>query len=217
MSSTLKGVVRDRLGSRSSRKLRIQGRIPVCIQGESKGNLELSIDEDAFLAARRHHEHLFDIELDGADLETALVRELQWDAMGDRIIHVEFRRVIRGQKTDSEVEIEFVGHPKSGILNHLMTHVTINCLPSIIPNSIEVKIDSLEAGDSILIGDLVLPEGVEIVMDVETPVGHIIIPKVQEAEPEEEGVDVEGIPITEEGSEEAAGADSTPEEGDSEE
>jgi len=53
----------------------MQGRLPACVQGEGKDNVNIHIDEDEFLAARRHHEHLFDLELD-SDTETALIREL---------------------------------------------------------------------------------------------------------------------------------------------
>ncbi len=162
MSATLKGQKRDRRGTRDARVLRARGRIPACIQGEGKENLNLSIEEHEFLAARRHHEHLFDIELEGGETETALIRELQWNSFGEKIIHVEFRRVVRGRKTEAEVELTFVGHPKGGILNHLMTHITIEALPSMIPDEIEVKVDGLEPGKPLCVKDLVLPEGVSV-------------------------------------------------------
>ena len=200
MSATLKGEKRGKLGSRSARVLRARGRIPACIQGEGKENLNLSIDEHEFLAARRHHEHLFDLEMDGGETETALVRELQWNALGEKIIHVEFRRVIRGQKTEAEVELEFTGHPKGGILNHLMTHVTIEALPSEIPDSIEVKVDGLEPGHPLHVRDLVLPEGVSIVgLPAEAQVAVVSVPKGEveeeaEAEAVEEGAEAAPAP-----------------------
>ena len=163
MSATLSGIVREKLGSRHARVLRLQGRIPANVQGGGREDVNFSIEEDVFLAARRHHEHLFDIELDKGETETALVRELQWNTFGERIQHVEFRRVIRGQKTEVEVELAFVGHPKGGILNHLMTHITIKALPSEIPDSIEVKVDEMTLEAPLHVSDLILPEGVDAV------------------------------------------------------
>ena len=166
----LEGKLRDKVGSRWSRRLRLQGRIPANIQGEGQDNLNFSIDETEFLTARRHHEHLFDIEYGSGKEDTALVRELQWGPFGERILHVEFRRVIRGQETEAEVELEFVGHPKGGVLNHLITHVPVLALPSNIPDNIEVRVDQLEVGHPMTVADLVLPEGVRVNLPEETQI-----------------------------------------------
>ena len=63
MSITLKGEPREIVGSRHSRKLRAAGSIPCNLQDASGVHVNFSIDEFTFLAARRHHEHLFDIEV----------------------------------------------------------------------------------------------------------------------------------------------------------
>ena len=128
MSATFQAKLRDKVGSRGARKLRAEGQIPCNIQGGDGDHINFSIDEHAFFTARRQHEHLFDIELGGAT-ETALVRELQWDSMGEQLMHIEFRRVVRGQKIESVVKLSFEGMPKSGILNHLMTEITISSIP----------------------------------------------------------------------------------------
>ena len=193
MSTTLKGLVREKTGTRSARVLRLQNRIPCSIQGEGKENLELSIDGVEFATARRHHEHLFDIELDKGDAETAMVRELQWDTFGQVILHVEFRRVVRGQKTEVEVELEFTGHPKGGVLNHLLTHVPVRCLPSEIPDMIEVFVHSLEQGHPLFAKDLPLPEGVELALDGETQIAVVSAVRADDIETAtEEGEEVEG-------------------------
>ena len=186
MSATLQGVVRDKLGSRHARKLRKQGRIPASLQGEGKQGVEFSISADEFLDARRHHEHLFDLSLGKGKPESAMVRELQWDTFGESIIHVEFRRVVRTRKTDVEVELEFSGHPKGGVLNHLVTHVTVSCLPTAIPDSIEVRVDDLEIGHPILAADLVLPEGATLAMPGDTPIAVVSTVRAADAEPEAE-------------------------------
>lgn len=195
-SANLKGLVRERLGTRHSRVVRLQGRIPASIQGEGKEHVHVSIDETEFLAARRHHHHLFDIDLDGGT-ETALVNELQWDALGERIVHVEFRRVIRGKKTEVDVELEFVGFPKGGILNHLVTHVTVMAQPSDIPDTIEVPVGEMEVGHPLLAKDLRLPDGVDLAMEADTQIAVVVIPRAEAvATPEApaEGVEAAAAP-----------------------
>ena len=193
MSATLQGIIRDQLGSRYARRLRAQGRIPASLRGRDKASLDFSIPEDEFLAARRHHEHLFDLALGKGKKETAMVRELQWDPFGERVLHVEFRRVVRGQKTEVEVELEFSGHPKGGVLNHLVTHITVSCLPSVIPDVVEVFVDELEIGHKILAADLKLPDGVTIAVRADTPIAVVSTVRALEVATEaEEGEVLEG-------------------------
>lgn len=186
MSATLEAQKRTKLGSRDARKLRMQGRIPCSLQSDQHDPIAFSIDEDQFLAARRAHEHLFDLEF-GDNSEAALVNELQWNTFLGRIIHVEFRHVIRGQKTESEVGLTFKGNVKGGILNHLVTHLTIRSLPSQIPDEILVDVDGLEPGASIHAGDLNLPEGSELASDPKITVA--IVSEVAADAPAEEEED----------------------------
>lgn len=196
MSATLQGIVRDKRGSRFARILRRQGRIPASIQGEHKDHLDFSIDQVEFLTARRRHEHLFSIEFEGQPAEAALVRELAWDAFGDTILHVEFRRVILGQKTRVEVPLEFIGHPKGGVLNHVLTHVTVLALPAQIPDLIEVKVDALDLDHSLYARDLELPEGVELVTDPAARVANVTTVREEPATPAVGVAEVAAEPTT---------------------
>lgn len=172
-NAVLKAEPRERTGSRASRRLRAQGRIPANIQSSAGNHLDIAIDEQAFLSARRHHVHLYDLEIEGRT-EPAVVREIQWDSLGEHILHVEFKRVVRGVETESEVEIEFFGHPAhNGLVNTLLTHVTIRSIPSLIPDKIDVSVEGLEPGHHIKAGDLVLPEGVSLAIDPEVDVATI--------------------------------------------
>jgi large subunit ribosomal protein L25 len=183
-SATLKAEARTKLGSRACRALRANGMIPANLQpADGKDHVDLAINEHEFLASRRNHVHLYDIEL-GKESESAVVRELQWDTFGDNIIHVEFKRVQRGVETETEVELSFVGMPK-GVVNHTMQHIAIMSIPSKIPDAIEVDVDGLEDGTHILAKDLKLPEGVSLAVDPEEEVA--VIAAVREEVVEEEG------------------------------
>jgi large subunit ribosomal protein L25 len=180
-SEVLKAEKRDRVGTRPSRKLRAQGRITASLEAEGQSpHVDFHIDEHTFLATRRHHTHLYEIDLAGK-LETALVRELQWDTLGDRIQHIEFRRVRRDVKTEALVELEFVGHPKGGMLNHLVTQVTVRCFPDQIPDSIEVPVGKLEADGVVLAKELVMPPEVELVSPTgEYKIAVVVVAKIEE-------------------------------------
>jgi large subunit ribosomal protein L25 len=159
MSKTkpLTAAVREKLGTRHARRLRESGRIPAALQSTAEApHLDLSIDETEFLTSRRAHQHLYELSI-GGEIQTALVNQLAWDVFGERILHVEFRRVDRHQKTDVRVPIEFFGNPKSGLLVHLMTELVVRTTPDRIPDSVTVKIGELEPGMVVLaVGMLVV-------------------------------------------------------------
>ncbi|MEM8710969.1 MAG: 50S ribosomal protein L25 [Planctomycetota bacterium] len=164
--------VRDKVGSRSARRLRAYGRMVASLQAdEGHGHVNLHFDEADFHRHRRNHVHLFDLEFDGKS-EAAIVNELQWDALGDTLQHVEFKRVVRGEKTESEVALTFRGAP-AGILTHDLDHVTISCIPSMIPDAIVVNVEGLEPGTHVKAKDVTLPEGVELKLDPEYDVAVI--------------------------------------------
>jgi large subunit ribosomal protein L25 len=178
-SKTLKAEPRTKKGTRHARALRSRGFIPACLLPEGPAAaVEFAIDAHAFMTARRHHVHLFEIEI-GGQIETALVRDLQWDTFGDDVLHVDFKRVRRDVETEAEVELEFVGHPKTGMLNHLVTHVTVRCIPALIPDSIEVPVGHLEQGGVILAKELKLPEKVQLAIPAETPIANSVLVKVE--------------------------------------
>ena len=183
MTATLKTTSRLALGSRPARVLRLQGRIPATLQGESKETLNVTIDEHEFLAARRHHEHVFTLELESGGQDSAMIRELQWDPLGEDILHVDFRRVDLTRETEAEVALEFIGHPKGGVLNHLVTNVLVAAIPSKIPDVIEVKVDAMELGHPLYARDLNLPEGVRLVTPGNVSIAVVVIVKEEVAAP----------------------------------
>ncbi|MDZ4774422.1 MAG: 50S ribosomal protein L25 [Planctomycetota bacterium] len=184
-SEILKAGARTQVGSRNARWLRAEGRIPASLDKDDKhDHADIHIEEHGFLATRRRHTHLYEVEVDGQKgLQMAVVRELQWDTFGERIVHIDFKRVQRDVKTNSEVELEYTGVPKGGILNHLITHVTVRCIPMLIPDSIEVPVGHLELGNAVYLKDLKLPEGVEIVGKADQKIAVVVMAARMEAAP----------------------------------
>ena len=182
-SEVLTAGVRTSLGTRPARRLRAEGRIPASLGADDKHpHADIHIEAHNFMATRRRHTHLYEIEVEGmSGLQMAVVRELQWDTFGDSIVHIDFKRVQRDVKTDSEVELEFVGHPKGGILNHLVTHVKVRCVPLLIPDMIEVPVAHLELGGSVYLRDLVAPEGVEVLGQKDQKIAVVVMAAKPEA------------------------------------
>ena len=176
--ASLKAQPREKLGTRPARYLRAAGMIPAALAaGEGKGHVDLAIDEHEFLASRRRHQHVYELDL-GAGRETTLVRELQWDVFGERITHVEFRRVDLTKQTEVDVEIAFIGHPK-GQLNHLMTHIKVRALPTDIPDVLEVSVADLEPGTNVKVSDIKVPKGIELITPSNLFVARISVIKVE--------------------------------------
>ena len=190
-SSTIPVEIRTTLGSRSARSLRADGRIPASIQGGEGGCVNVSIDSREFWRLRREHVHLFDLEV-GGKVQSATIRELQWDSLGDNLNHVEFHRVVRGVKTEVSVRLEFVGHP-AGVMNQLHDEIEVLCLPSLIPDSIEVKVDGMEIGHTITASAIELPEGFELVSDADLAMAVIADTRSNEVAESEEGEDGEEL------------------------
>jgi large subunit ribosomal protein L25 len=177
---------RTEVGSRSARKLRYEGRMVGCIQSTGgQPNVDLHFDAREFETARRGHVHLFDLDF-GGSVQSAVVNSLQWDALGDKLVHVEFRPVERGVAIDSKVEIHFLGAP-TGILQHILDEVMVRCIPSKIPDFVVARVEGLGEGTHIRAKDLVLPEGVALAVEPETEIAVISGIKVELAPPPAEG------------------------------
>lgn len=185
MSMNLIGEVRDRVGSRASRKLRSAGRLPCSLQSSESAPIAFSLDYAEFEAARRAHESLFDIKL-GKESHAAVVRELQWDYLTDELIHCEFQLVVRGVEIETEVSIEFVGTPTQGALNILADHVTVASIPSKIPDHLEIRVGELAPGDHVEAGQLEMPEGCTLVDAADHVIATVAAAEgVEETEPAE--------------------------------
>lgn len=219
-SEVLKAGVRTHVGSRHAKRLRVEGRIPASLDKDDKhDHADIHIEEHGFLATRRRHTHLYEIELEGAKgLQMAVVREIQWDTFGERIVHIDFKRVQRDVKTNSEVELEYTGTPKGGILNHLVTHITVRCVPLLIPDEIEVPVGALELGSAVYLRDLKMPEGVELIGNPDQKIAVVVMAaKLEVAAAPAEGADgaaaggtLAAAPAAAAGAKPAAGAAAKP-------
>ncbi len=154
---------REALGSRASQKLRAGGRVPIVLCGLGRESISFSAPRDQVDGIVKAGAHLVEIDLGGTQ-QQALLKDIQWDYLGDEVLHMDFARVDRDKKVTLTVPIEFEGHAKGtaegGVLNHVMNDIEIECLPKHIPNNILVNVSEMGVGEHLFAKDLAFPDGV---------------------------------------------------------
>ena len=203
----LKVELRDNTGKEINKKYRREGIIPgVLYSPHDKENLVLKVKNNELsklLSAKSHK--LIDLEInDGKEKIKRLVviKDLQYNSLKRQIVHVDFYGVTLKEKLTLEIDIELIGEPigveEGGILQVELRKVEIECLPSKVPDSFKVDLSSLKVGEHISVGDMEIPEGVEILTELDRVVAAVVAPaKIEEVVEEGEEV-VEGEEIAKE-------------------
>lgn len=207
----LEATSREADGSRTARRLRAEGLVPGVVYGGGSDPVSLSVNERDLRAALAAQSALIDLSLDGK-AEPVLVREQQRHPVSGRTTHVDLIRVDLKKKVQALVAVHVVGAESSpgirfgGLLEQIIREVTVECLPTEIPESIEVDASEMEIGDSLHVSDLTAPEGIEIVDDAEGVVATLAASRLAmqvERDAEESETEVVG---EESGGEAAEGA-----------
>jgi large subunit ribosomal protein L25 len=202
--------LRDSRGKGVARKLRAAGRIPGVVYGEGQEARPVVLDRKGFDQLMRigAHHGLLDLSFEsGHEPVKALVREIQVHPVTREVEHVDLQRVSMKEKIRIEVPIVLVGKPEGvrnqgGILEHNLRNVEIECLPSAIPQQIEVDVNDLTIGKSIHVSDLQMP-GVVFLAHPETSIATVSVPAAERAQEDAAAV----------AAAEAAAATATPVEG----
>ena len=184
---------RDSFGKGSARALRRSGSIPAVLYGRHQDTIPLQIDEHVFRTfLRTNNENvLIDLEIADHGAETAMIREIQQHPVVKRtLLHADFIRVALDEPVTTTVPIVLVGTPigvreSDGVLEFPLRELTLHCLPTLLPDDIQVDVNELELNDIVHVGDLSVAEGIEVLDDVQTMVAAVSPPKIEEEEPEE--------------------------------
>ncbi len=175
---TLNAELRDRLGRHRLASLRAEGLVPVVVYGGSTEPVHLQVAEHEIEQHMRKHHKVFHAKFDGKS-ESVLMHSVQQEPTSDRVVHIDFLRIDLTKPVHLEVELTWLGHPvglaKGGRLVHDMSDLQITCLPTAIPESIEINVADLDVGMSIHAKDVVLPKGVELDVDPEAVVAHVVL------------------------------------------
>ncbi|NMA60992.1 MAG: 50S ribosomal protein L25 [Firmicutes bacterium] len=198
---------RTETGKSYARKLRADQKIPAVVYGSGNPaiNIEVSIREAE--KALASHGSLINLML-GGDSKTVIVKDIHRDPVKGGLLHLDFHEVDMSKKLEITVPIRVLGEEArpndGGVVNTLLWEVTVSCLPTDIPEAIEVDVSALEIDQVINVGELQLPAGVEIIEDADEAVVKVEIPSLVIEEDEDEAADEEDVEVATEGDEESA-------------
>ena len=201
MTTMLKAQKREGTGKGVARKLRQEGRVPAVVYGRELGTMHLSLDiheaENLFYSISTENTIVgLKVEGVGEPFQT-LVREIQSHPFKSSLIHVDFLRIQAGVAVDVEVPLRLIGDPvgvknSGGVLEQVMNELPVKCIPSKIPELIEVDVSELDINDSLHVYDLELDEDITITVDEGRTICAVAIPKVVEEAVVEEDELLEG-------------------------
>ncbi len=183
MAETLNVKKRDSRGKRESRRLRRGGHIPAILYGHGEANFSLAIPADEMSSVVRRGGRVVDLK--GAVNEKALIRDLQWDIYGIKVLHVDFARVSEHERIEVKVSVELrgqaVGVKDGGVVEHLVHEVEIECEALSIPDKLELNVNDLAVDGQLTGADLKLPPGVKLISDPEAVIVHCVPARDEEA------------------------------------
>ena len=200
---------RTEFGSRVARRLRRAGSVPAVIYGRGGGELKVSVIEKDFLDTIGYSTStgIINLKMGRKSPVTAIVKDVQWDVLSDKPVHIDFLRVSADQIVSIPVHVHLqnipLGVQMGGVLEHALHEIIIKVRAKDIPSAIDLNVEELNIGDSIHLSELTLPDGMTLDMDSSLVVASVVAPsvaKVETDELEEEEL-LEGEEASDEGTE----------------
>ncbi|MCY3558931.1 MAG: 50S ribosomal protein L25 [Chloroflexi bacterium] len=190
---------RSVLGKRV-KQLRREGLVPGNVYGRGRESTSIQTSDTevrrVFSAVDRNA--VVPISIDGAsDTIPVVLREVQRHPVSRRILHLDFYEVDLERRIHSEARLSLVGSSEAeaqgGTVVQSLEHLMLEALPTEMPSVIEVNVSGLDDfGQSVLVRDLTLPEGVVALTDEAVAVATVLAPRVAEEDEVEEEELVEG-------------------------
>jgi large subunit ribosomal protein L25 len=185
----------DQLGSRNVRRLRSKGLIPGVLYGKQSGSFAFVVGERhlrAALSGSSGVHTVVDVVLEG-NTRSAVVKDFQRHPVRGTLTHIDFHEVRLDVAIQATVHLVLIGESpgarQGGVVQPVAREVRIEALPTAIPEHIEVSVDTLELGGTLRLAEAIVPAGVTILDDLETPVASCAAPRAMD---EVEGELVDG-------------------------
>lgn len=184
----LRAQARKGTGKGVSRKLRKEGSIPAVLYGKDVAPVPIKISAREWVVLMRHARRnvILNMELHGdkgIENRPVMVKEIQRGYLGDDIVHIDFLQVSMERAVEVEIPIHLIGTAKgvvdSGIVEQHLRTIRVECLPTQIPEQIEIDVTNLDIGDSIHVSDISLP-GIELLEGMDVAVVTVIPPETEE-------------------------------------
>lgn len=171
-------------------KTRAGGQIPAVIYGAGMPSESLAVEPAQFIKLYNDagSASLIDMTVDGKSEGKALVQEVQFDPVTDRIMHVDLRRIDMNKEMTATVELRFMGEvpvikASGGTLVTHVSEVEVTCLPKDLVSHIDIDVTGLTSFEqSITVKDIKVPQGIVIT----SPAAEALVAKPTPALTEDE-------------------------------
>jgi large subunit ribosomal protein L25 len=191
MSIELNANTREAQGTGASRRLRRASQVPAIIYGGTEPALPITLDHNEIFHALRKeafHASLLTINV-GGKKESVLLRDTQMHAYRQQVMHVDFQRVDLTHELHTKVPLHFVNAEQApgvkmqgGVVSHVMNELDIKCLPTSLPEFLEVDLSALSVGMSVHVSQIPLPAGVEVITHGDPVVATLTLPRGAKAD-----------------------------------
>lgn len=159
---------RPELGSRANKRLRDLGQLPGVIYGHKEAVVPITLDRKEVVGHISHGAHLYELNMEGGK-ENCLIKEVQYNHLGNEVIHVDFARVDLNERVKVTVQLTLKGEPKGekdgGVLQQILNELDIECLVTDIPDFITQDVSDMGMDSVLHIKELKLPAGVKVLQD----------------------------------------------------
>ncbi|MDI6783789.1 MAG: 50S ribosomal protein L25 [bacterium] len=183
---------RNKTGKGISRQLRAQNSIPGIVYGNAVEPIMIQVGLRGLhraLGSSAGENVLINLEIsNGSEVpakagirQPVIIKDLQTDPLSREFIHVDFYRISLDKELTTHVPVVALGIPvgvqDGGILEYSMREIEVRCLPTLIPDKIEVEVTALKIGKTIHISDLQVPQGVTLIAPLDGVVMTVSAPK----------------------------------------
>lgn len=194
---------REKVGKKDTNQLRKNGKVPGVYYFHGQDTIPIAVDEKQLKSVVQSESSIIDLNFNNGEKTKCVIREVQWDPIYSKALHVDLMGVKLTEKVTVNVPIHLVGIPVGvnvggGILQQTLREIEIESLPLDIPENIEVDITHLDIGDTITVEDLsidkvrILTETSRTVVVIRPPV-VTVEPEVEAVEEEEEAAEPEVV------------------------
>ena len=165
---TLNAKKRETETSGDINKLRVNGFVPGILYGGSEQNKKISLNKNSIknlIDSENFFSAILNLKIDGKE-EKVLPRDISFDPLSDEPVHIDFLRIVKGNKIALEIPVRFINSEKSsglkkgGVLNTVRRKIKVRCPTENIPSELVVDLNNTEIGTSIKISSIKLPENV---------------------------------------------------------
>src|SRR3954464_11617031 len=191
----VKATQREGRGKNDSRRARRAGQVPVTIyggEGQAVAALAPLSELAAILRSDSGRNTIFTLDIDGVGAAEVMFIDRQIDPVRSRLVHADFKRLVKGEKIEATVPLRLVGEPigvreHAGVLEQIVREVEIRCEPREIPEHIDVDVTNLEVHQVLHVSDIPVAEGIEILEPPDTVIATVGVVKEEEAAAPVEG------------------------------